>query len=93
MAKVKFEPDMAGIREILHSEPVQAELDAIAQQMTLDANVMAYNHGFNRLWQVVPSYDHGMVQGKYTSIATVHTVSKQGRIDEATHHTLESLNH
>ena len=93
MARVDFKPDLADIREILHSGPVQEELTAIAKGFAEAANNMARSHGNYRSWQVVPPYDHGMVQGHFTSIGTVHTVSAQGRRDEAAHHTLESLNH
>lgn len=93
MASVDFRPDIAGIREILHSGPVQEELSQIAAGMAASANAQARDHGNYRSWQSVPPYDHGMAQGKFTSIGTVHTVSAQGRRDEAQYHTLESLNH
>ncbi|MBQ9058524.1 MAG: hypothetical protein IJ125_05020 [Atopobiaceae bacterium] len=93
MAKVTFTPDMTGIREILHSDEVQAELEAIAEVMCEQANDAARRHVSVRSWNTVPAYDHHMDQGKYTSIATVHTVSAQGRQDHAIHKTLNSINH
>ena len=93
MARFHFEPDMAGIREILHSDAVQAELDSIATGLCGTANAMAADHGSTRSWNTVPAYDHHMVQGRFTSIATVHTVSAQGRRDQSQFHTLNAINH
>lgn len=89
--RVEFEPDMAGIRELFHSDGIQSALSAQAERIASGSNMAAQMRTRNGL--NVPAYESGMDQGKFTSIATVSTHSTFGKFDNAKHHTLESYNH
>ena len=88
MADVEFTPDLAGIREVLHSDGVQKQLrsvgNGIASACCAEANDP---HGDGR------PYVCDIDQGKLTSLAIVHTHTLYGRRDEAKHQRLESHNH
>lgn len=88
--RVTFEPDIAGIREILHCDGVHVELGEIASAVG-----QAANGGFQAHFPSarVPGYATAIDEGKYTSLGVVYTQTKLGMVDEAKYHTLEAQNH
>lgn len=88
MANVDFKPDIGGIRSILKSGPVAAELGKIAGRTTTTANRIAAGYGRSGVYRTYVD------QGRYTAIGKTIMADKWvGGYLEAKHHVLTSLNH
>ena len=90
MADVSFRPNISGIREILHSGGVKAELQSHADRIANACNAQAEAH-YGPL--EVPAYWSAVNDHRNVAVGRVFTASKMGRLDERHHHTLEANNH
>lgn len=89
MADGGFVPDMAGIREIMHSAGVQKELGKAAKEIADSCNEQAASRTEDPLRQ--PAYRPFVDQGRYTSLGVVATASKYGRYDQHENQTLDGF--
>ena len=90
MANVRFTPNIGGIRAVLHSAGVKAQLAEHAERIAGACNEQASDHMGDL---DVPAYGSAVNDHRTTSVGRVFTASKMGCIDEAHNHTLESNNH
>ena len=91
MAFGDFKPDRAGIVEVFTSGGMQAALSEAAARLEGEANALGHlSHattGKPRL------YKSGVDVLDRTAVGYVTTDGRDGRADQAAHHTLDSINH
>lgn len=81
--------DSAGIMEVCKSAGMQAALGAHAQRMRAQADAIGHLHRTDKR----PRYAAGVDVLDRTAVGWVGTGDKLSRIDQAYHHTLDSINH
>ena len=84
----RFEPNSAGIAEVFRSGGMQAALAQAASGMEGQANAIGHLHGPHG-----SLYKSGVDVLAGTAVGYVTTNGYLGRVDQAYHHTLDSVNH
>lgn len=90
MADFKFEPDIHGIRAILHSQGVNAALEKWTQGVASACNADMESEPNTRGDGEYKAY---LDNGTYTSIGVVGTHGYAAMMDQKRHHRLERFNH
>jgi hypothetical protein len=85
-----FEKNSRGIIEVWKSRGMQDALSGVAEKLRDDANSMGHapNNPDN-----APLYRGYVTLADRTAFGHVRTNGLHGAIDQATHHTLDALNH
>jgi len=83
-----FRPDRGGIAEVWTSGGMQSALAGVASAKEAEANAIGHLHGpHGRL------YEGGVDVLGMTAVGYVSTAGHLGGVDQAYHHTLDSINH
>lgn len=89
---VEYCMDKAGVASILKSSAVKSELDSLAETKAKEANARMHVQMPNASGH--DGYKAGKAKGlTFTSVASVYTVSRAARNDQARHQTLNAINH
>ena len=84
-----FRPDRGGIIEVFTSGGMQAALEEEASRLEEQANASAHlSHDPDR-----PEYVSGVDVLDRTAVGYVMTGNVEAMVDQAKHHTLDSINH
>ena len=85
MADTTFKPDTSGIREVLKSGPVRAEVEKAARRIAASANAMApRRHGYT----AAPPYGCYVDEGGYTAVGKIVAQTEMAKRDNAKNQTL-----
>lgn len=85
----RFRPDLAGISEVFTSGAMQSVLGSLTDDMRGMADELGHLHRTDRR----PRYASGVDVLTHTAVGWVGTGDMLSRIDQAYHHTLDSLRH
>ena len=88
-----FRPDSGGIREIFTSGSMQAAVGEVAEGLAAQANSIASGHHIDHKPIEGEPYAANVHVGRATAMGFVNMVGREGHLDNAIYHTLDSLNH